>query len=58
MPDTYRAAEHPEWFRLRPAGPHRKSGGLGADGYSYEFFCTKDGHRWPCPAEQQRAARA
>lgn len=55
MPATDRT--YPSWYRYEPDGPHRKSGGLGTDGYTYEFFCTKDGHRWPCPAAQQHAAR-
>lgn len=51
--DTDQQRTHPAWFKLEPEGPHRKSGGLGADGYHYEFYCAKDGHQWPCPAVPQ-----
>ncbi|MGH8876450.1 MAG: hypothetical protein ACRD0P_03775 [Stackebrandtia sp.] len=47
----------PSWFRLTPAGPHERSGGLGCDGYTYEFYCTKDGQTWPCAAERARTSR-
>lgn len=49
-----RASRHPNWFRMDPGGPHRKSGGLGADGYHYEFYCAKDGEAWPCAAERDQ----
>lgn len=52
--DDNGASRHPHWFRLEPEGPHRKSGGLGNDGYNYEFYCAKDGQPWPCPAERDR----
>jgi hypothetical protein len=49
--------KRPEWFRHEPDGPHKKSGGLGADGYSYEFYCAKDGEPWPCAHEREREQR-
>lgn len=50
--DTEQA--RPVWFRLEPAGPHTKSGGLGIDGYHYAFYCAKDGQPWPCEDERER----
>lgn len=49
--------QKPDWFRLEPDGPHKRSGGRGLDGYNYVFYCAKDGHRWPCPAQQQARGR-
>ncbi|MGH8877004.1 MAG: hypothetical protein ACRD0P_06655 [Stackebrandtia sp.] len=46
--------QHPDWFRLKPEGPHERSGGLGVDGYTFEFYCAKDGETWPCKAVHDR----
>lgn len=48
---------YPAWFRLEPDGPHKKSGGLGTDGYNYKFYCAKDGQPWPCTTERQTRRR-
>lgn len=52
------STHHPKWFTLNPEGPHKKSGGLGLDGFTYEFYCAKDGQVWPCEDEKQRIAKA
>ncbi|ADD42273.1 hypothetical protein [Stackebrandtia nassauensis] len=57
--DDNGGSRYPSWFRLEPDGPHKKSGGLGTDGYNYEFYCAKDGEPWPCATEREHSrARA
>lgn len=48
------APQYPTWFRHEPHGPHKKSGGLGTDGYTYEWYCAKDREPWPCAHEREK----